>query len=64
MKLFQSVAATFNFLAMDRADLLYSVKKLMREMASPRTHDLTESNSIHDQKPLNDLQICMDCIGQ
>ena len=29
LKLFQSVAARFNFLAMDRPDLLYSVKELM-----------------------------------
>ena len=40
MKLFQSVAARFNFLAMDRPDLLYSVKELMRKMASARTQDL------------------------
>ena len=37
LKLFQSVAARFNFLAKDRPDLLYSVKELMRRMASPRT---------------------------
>ena len=41
LKLFQSVVARFNFLAMDRPDLLYSVKELMRTMASPRTQDLT-----------------------
>ena len=41
LKLFQSVAARFNFLAMDRPDLLYSVKELMRKMASPRAQDLT-----------------------
>ena len=40
LKLFQSVAARFNFLAMDRPDLLYSVKELMRKMASPRAQDL------------------------
>ena len=40
-KLFQSVAARFTFLAMDKPDLLYSVKELMRKMASPRTQDLT-----------------------
>ena len=38
LKPFQSVTARFNFLAMDRPDLLYSV---MRKMASPRTQDLT-----------------------
>ena len=31
LKLFQSVAARFNFLAMDRPDLLYSVKEVMRK---------------------------------
>ena len=40
LKSFQSVAARFNFLAMDRPDLLYSVKELMRQMASPRARDL------------------------
>ena len=41
LKLFQSVAARFNFLAVDRPDLLYSVKELVWKMASPRTQDLT-----------------------
>ena len=41
LKLFQSVEARFNFLALDRPDLLYSVKELMWKMASPRTQDLT-----------------------
>ena len=40
LKLFQSVAAHFNILAMDRPDLLYSAKGLMRKMASPRAGDL------------------------
>ena len=40
LQLFQSVAARFNFLAMDRPDLLYSAQELMRKMASPRTKDL------------------------
>ena len=48
LKLFQSVAARFNFLAMDRPDLLYSVKELMRKMASSlpsrELHD-TQSNT-------------------
>ena len=39
LKLFQTVAARFNFLAMDRPDLLYSVKELMRITASPRAGD-------------------------
>ena len=39
LKLFQSVAARFNFLAVDRPDLLYSVKELAK-MASPRAKDL------------------------
>ena len=41
LELFQSAAARFNFLAMDRPDLLCSVKELMRKMASPRSQDLT-----------------------
>ena len=41
LKLFQSVAARFHFLAMDRPDLLYSVKELLRKIASPRTQDLS-----------------------
>ena len=40
LKLFQSVVARFNFFAMVRPDLLYSVKELVREMASPRARDL------------------------
>ena len=40
LKLCQSVAARFNFLAVDRSDLLYSVKELMRKMGSPRIGDL------------------------
>ena len=40
LKLFQSAAARFNFLAMERPDLLYSVKESMRKMASPRAKDL------------------------
>ena len=40
LKLFQSVAARLNYLAMDRPDLLHSVKGRMRKMASPRARDL------------------------
>ena len=40
LKLFQSVAARFNFFARDRPDLLFSVNELMRKMASPRARDL------------------------
>ena len=36
----KSVAATFNFLAVDRPDFLYLVKELVRKMASPRAEDL------------------------
>ena len=62
LKLFKSVAARFNFLAVNRPDLLYSVKELMRKMASPRTgpHCPQESCTIHNQTPANDLQISMD----
>ena len=41
LKLFQSVAARFKVIAMDRPDLLQSAKELMRKMASPRPQDLT-----------------------
>ena len=34
-------AVKFNFLVVDRPDLLHSVKELVRKMASPRTPDLT-----------------------
>ena len=40
LKTFQSVSAWYNFIAMDRPDLLYSVKDLMRKMASPSSRDL------------------------
>ena len=65
LKLFQSVAARFNFLAMDRPDLLYSVKELMREMASPRTQDLIALERVapsHNQILTNGLQIYI-CVG-
>ena len=39
MKLFQRLAARLNFLALDRPDLLYSSKELMRKMASPLARD-------------------------
>ena len=39
--MFHGVAARFNFLAMDRPNVLCSVKELTRKMASPRTQDLT-----------------------
>ena len=42
LKLFQSVSARFNFLALDWPDLLYSVKEFMRKTASPRAGDLKE----------------------
>ena len=66
LKLFQSVAARFNFLAMDRPDVLYSVKELMRTMASPRTQDLTASRELHgaQSNTRGDLQISRDPIGQ
>ena len=46
LKLFHSVPARFNFLAVDRPDLLYSVKEMMRKMASPHTQDLTALKSV------------------
>ena len=48
---------------MDRPDLLYSVKGLMRQMASPRTQDLTALKRVARytiKLPANDLQISMD----
>ena len=41
LKLFQRVAARFNFLAMVTPYLLYSVKEFIQKMASPRIQDLT-----------------------
>jgi hypothetical protein len=38
--LYQSLSARLNFLSMDRADLQFAVKELMRKMASPTTADL------------------------
>ena len=65
--LFQSVPARFNFLAMDRPDLLYSVQELMRKMASPRAEDLIapkKSSPLHNKLSTNGLQISVDSIGQ
>jgi hypothetical protein len=38
--LYQSLSARLNFLSMDRADLQFAVKELMRKMSSPTTADL------------------------
>ena len=67
LKLFQSVAASFNFLALDRPDLLYSVKELMRKngfTTFARSHCPQESCAVHKQIPANDQQKSMDPIGQ
>ena len=63
MKLFQSVAARFNFLAMDRPDLLHSVEELMRQMVSPRAGDLIAlkiAARFFNQVSTYGLQIPMD----
>ena len=36
---YQSVAALLNFIALDRPELLYAVKELMRKMAAPTAQD-------------------------
>ena len=67
LKLFQSVAARFNFIAMDRADLLYSVKEEMQKNGFNTytgPHGPQESRTIHNQIPANDLQMSMGPIGQ
>ena len=38
LKRFQSVSALLNFTAMDRPEMLYPVKELMRKMAAPPPH--------------------------
>ena len=40
MKVFQSVAARLNYLSLDRPDLGFSVKELMRKMSAPLASDL------------------------
>ena len=57
LKLFQSVAARFSFLAMDTP----------KKMASPRAEDLValkKSSPSYNQVSMNGLQIPMDSIGQ
>ena len=51
---------------MDRPDLLYSVKELMRKMDSPRTQDVTALMRVarYTMKYPNDLQVSMDPFGQ
>ena len=41
LKKFQSVAALLNFVSLDRPELLYSVKELMRRMACASAQDLS-----------------------
>ena len=50
LKLFQSVAARFNFLAVDRPDLLYSVKELMRKMLHHVHKTSLPSRELHDRQ--------------
>ena len=59
LKLFQSVAARFNFLAMDRR---VDAKNGFTTYTGP--HCPQESCTVHNQIPANDLQISMDPIGQ
>ena len=40
MKLYQSVGALVNFVAMDRPDLFYSIKEVMRFMSKPTEDDM------------------------
>ena len=42
VKLYQSMSARLNYLAMDRADVMFSVKELMRKMAKPTEGDLSK----------------------
>ena len=67
LKLFQSVAARFSFLAMDRSDLLYSVKRNDAKNGLTgrlRSHCPQKSSPLHNQIFPNGLQICVDSIGQ
>ena len=66
LKLFQGVAARFIFFAMDRPIFLLgeSIDAENGFTTHPRPHRPQESCSIHDQIPANDLQICMDRVGQ
>jgi len=41
LSLYQSLAARLNYFSLDRPDLLFPVKELMRKMAAPRVSDLT-----------------------
>ena len=45
-KLYQSVGDLLNFVAMDRPDLLYSVKEVMRHMSQPTVEDMTRLKRI------------------
>ena len=40
LKLYQSLSARLNYLALDRPDIQYSVKELMRKMSCPNTKDM------------------------
>jgi hypothetical protein len=40
MRVYQSLSARLNYLALDRADIQYSVKELMRKMSKPNIEDV------------------------
>ena len=40
LKLYQSVAALLNFSSLDRPELMYAVKELMRHMSNATTNDM------------------------
>ena len=63
LKLFQSVAARFSFLAMDRQDLSYSADAENGFTSYARPHCPQENCAVHNQIPANDLQMSMDPYG-
>ena len=63
LKLFQIVAARFNFLPVDRP-LVLSKKSWCEKWLHHVPHCPQASCTFHNQIPANDLQISMDPIGQ
>ena len=39
LTLYQSLAASLNYFALDRLDIMFAVKELMRKLSSPNSED-------------------------
>ena len=60
LKRYQSTSALLNFLALDRLDIAFAVKELMRRMSGPTPEDEVE---VPADVPSIDLQVPLEPSG-